>query len=517
MKTKHASNLPKPLTRVESLPSLPAAAVEVLRLSEDENAGVAEYARAVARDPALAAKLLKLANSSLFSTGREVTTLDTATSLLGLRAVRLMALGFSLVGALPRDGGAPSFDHDLFWRRSLLAATAGRDLAISCDVSLADEAFLCGLLAHLGQLVMAHAIPATYEPLLARLGRWPSPRDEREALGFDHHAVAAVLLSSWGLPEAVRLPVVHASDPEGLPEQAPEHVRTLTGLIGAALSAVQLVCDPGKGEALGVLHAQGQRFALSTERVDMLLLGLEQHALEAMALLDLETSTTGEGAYELLLRARQQLSEAAIGTAAELRRGQRRTRQLEQEVRALTEQLSRDSLTGLASRAHFEEALRRHVQARTGRDVVGAVGVLLVDVDHFKGVNDSHGHAAGDEVLGAIGRALASTSRDTDLPARLGGDEFAVLVPSTTPDHLRAFGERLRRFVAEIEIALPGKTLTVTASLGGACLARAAGPDDGKRLLDEADQRLYRAKSRGRNRVEVTSEILGAEDEVGDA
>jgi len=506
--------LPEALLDAESLPSLPAVAMEVLRLAEDPNAEFEDYAAAIGRDPALAVRILKLANSSIYGVSREVSSLCEATSLLGLRSVRLMALGFSLVGALPTEGGAASFRHEDYWRRSLLHAVAGRELAAHADRSLADEAFLVGLLSHLGQLVLAHALPETYEAVLAEAPGWPDAALERRVLGFDHHAVADHVLGRWGIPDTLRIPVVRGTragagaDPGA---GCDERTRRLARLAGAASAVLRVVCDEDKGPALAEAHLVGETLGLEPEKLDTLILVLEHRAFEATEMLEIELPE-GEGHWAILSRARRQMMDVALGTAADLERSERRAQQLEGYVKRLTRRLSRDPLTGLGNRAYFDEALQTEVRHRLNREVPGALGLLVVDVDRFQALNDAHGTGLGDEVLRVVAQAVAGTSRATDLPARLGSDGFAVIVPSTEPEGLAAFAERLRRFVADLSIPVHGRVHGVTVSVGGATLARPTSPGDGKRLEAAATRLLETAKREGRDRCCVAERSLDAED-----
>lgn len=156
-----------------------------------------------------------------------------------------------------------------------------------------------------------------------------------------------------------------------------------------------------------------------------------------------------------------------------------------------------DALTGLPNRWALQDALKRMLAqaSRTHRPLA----LVLMDVDHFKRLNDAHGHDAGDRALVAVGEALRGALRQSDLAARSGGEEFSVLLPDTPLEGALAVAEQLRRAVAEAELGIEGATLT--ASFGVAVLGlHASTPET---LVQVADRALYAAKRAGRDRVEV--------------
>lgn len=155
-----------------------------------------------------------------------------------------------------------------------------------------------------------------------------------------------------------------------------------------------------------------------------------------------------------------------------------------------------DALTGLANRGAFEEALAREI-ARARR-AGAALAVVVLDVDHFKRVNDAHGHAAGDAVLREVAARLEAAARAGDLAGRVGGEEFAVALPDADLAAAADVAERVRRRVADAPVAFPGGAVAVTISAGVAALA---GGEDAVALVARADARLYEAKRAGRDRV----------------
>lgn len=181
-----------------------------------------------------------------------------------------------------------------------------------------------------------------------------------------------------------------------------------------------------------------------------------------------------------------------------------------QDIQARDQQLfkqaSTDTLTGLANRRfaaeHFSVACERSLRNQE------PLGVILLDIDHFKKVNDTWGHAAGDLVLQDVARILQACARPYDLPVRLGGEEFMLLCENTDAEAVQAVAERIRQTIqAHVFMLDGGLSIRITASLG-CCwhrLSTTAADDLLQQLIDQADRALYRAKHAGRNRVELAN------------
>jgi diguanylate cyclase (GGDEF)-like protein len=160
-----------------------------------------------------------------------------------------------------------------------------------------------------------------------------------------------------------------------------------------------------------------------------------------------------------------------------------------------------DFLTGLPNRREFMGRLQEE-EGRLQRDIGACAAVLLLDIDHFKRINDEYGHAAGDAVLRQLADLMRDGQRKIDMLGRIGGEEFAVLLPGTDLDAAAVFAERLRLRVEQATLQLDeGVTLGITVSIGIAAMGgKTAGGDP---ALIRADQALYCAKRGGRNRVEL--------------
>lgn len=156
-----------------------------------------------------------------------------------------------------------------------------------------------------------------------------------------------------------------------------------------------------------------------------------------------------------------------------------------------------DALTGLPNRRYFDELLAIMGPRRRETD---SLAVLMADVDHFKRLNDRHGHAAGDEVLREVAGAIARTLRAEDTPVRYGGEEFAVILRRASAPQAADVAERIRQAVADLGPSSTGVDAPVTVSVG---VAVAGEEDEMSTVIERADQALYRAKRRGRDRVEI--------------
>jgi len=186
---------------------------------------------------------------------------------------------------------------------------------------------------------------------------------------------------------------------------------------------------------------------------------------------------------------------------------------LQAVIDGLCELSSRDPLTGLSNRRQFELQLASEIDrvARAGEPAL----VLMIDIDHFKKVNDAHGHQAGDLVLKAVALGLAACIRPMDTVARFGGEEFAMILPNCAPSFAQAVAERIRTHVSDGAISIGnGEEVRVTVSIGGAFAPQWV-RSSALLWVERADQQLYRAKSEGRNRAcleQPTVSLVSAEE-----
>ena len=171
--------------------------------------------------------------------------------------------------------------------------------------------------------------------------------------------------------------------------------------------------------------------------------------------------------------------------------------------RTLSEISARDSLTGLYNRWYVMEKIDSEMNRALRHG--SPMSLLMLDLDHFKRVNDSFGHSVGDEVLKNVGQVLRENCRVYDVPGRYGGEEFCIVLPETRVGNTKQVAERIRSRLASTELPVGDKSIIVTASIGVAGMDSVAeeGVVSAAALLDRADRALYAAKNHGRNRVEL--------------
>ncbi len=174
------------------------------------------------------------------------------------------------------------------------------------------------------------------------------------------------------------------------------------------------------------------------------------------------------------------------------------------ELRRTQEQLQKmaltDALTQLGNRATFDMSIKQ-AAARTQRSEI-PYSLLMIDLDHFKAFNDSHGHQVGDLILKQVAAAIKYAARDSDICCRYGGEEFAVILPDTKAKNAEVLAARIHEQVARVSRKQPVERRPITISIGISCATR-KNISHPQTLIEEADQALYRAKLNGRNRTET--------------
>ena len=207
-------------------------------------------------------------------------------------------------------------------------------------------------------------------------------------------------------------------------------------------------------------------------------------------------AAVGDVSSKVALASMAKLMEANARLQNELKSAETKLHEQADEIQARSADALTDALTGRANRRAFDNEIERRILEWNRKQT--PVTLLMVDVDHFKKFNDTHGHQAGDEVLKGVAKTLFKSMRDMDLVARYGGEEFAVVMPTTTVEQSKSAIERARKGIEQAVYAFEGKELKVTISGG---VAQAQPNDVPAALIKRADEALYAAKKAGRNRA----------------
>lgn len=503
------------LSKAEHLPSPPSVATQVLDLAAQDDVDIDEVSEVISRDPALTTKLLKVANSALFATAHPVSTVRQAVMVLGMRTVKIMVLGFSLVQTDGRED--EDFDYQAFWRTSLTAAVAGRVFAQHFDRRLRDEAFVAGLLQDIGVLAAKEAWPRKYQSILERRGQDGASMHELETeiLGVDHQAIGAYLLRSWGIPEQICHAVENHHRADAVGESHTEvqvrlvRIAELASIVAHNFHRPDF--DPDSPEFItGIAELRDRLsrwFSCAEEnQISALLDEICKNVSEMSGTFDLgKTDRTQLAAIQAA--ASQLMVQLSLGMSVDVVEAQRRAAvaevratELEGHNRELTELATTDSLTGLTNRMNLDRRIRADVNR--AREEGLSIGVFMMDLDKFKSLNDTYGHAAGDEVLRQVGKTLLPRCRSGEILARYGGEEFCVVMAGIPYETFIQRGEELRKAIENLAVHLDdGTVLHPTVSIGGSW-AEGEIPT-AKELQSRADALLYRSKEQGRNRVTV--------------
>lgn len=494
--------------RLGQVPSPPAGLQMVLRLSNDPQVPLTQLAYSVCGEPSLAVELLRIANSAYYRNAESIRSAQQAVVMLGVRAVRNHAVAHVLrsVSAAVDIGG---FDADGFWEDSLRRGTAALILGRQAGCEDPWEAFTTGLIQDCGTLMMAALWPEKGQTL-ERVRSLPAGRRmivEQEVCGRSHPELFSLVTEKWGLPaelqEAVRL---HHN------LEAPASSRRVARLRQLSYTAdvlADLLTDPScpqriqaAQEAIDVLPSRSDlNLTALIEDLENELPNLaEQYQLPYSGSQDAAATVTD--AIASLVRITSQYEDATQQLEGLLEERQRLARALKANNNQLKQMATTDDLTGVSNRRHFFQLLADavNVSGQSGH----YTSVVMLDIDRFKSINDTHGHASGDQVLRAVAQRLKQLIRPSDGVGRLGGEEFALILPNTKKEDAARVAHRAMVAIRSPEITLPdGTRLPVQASFGG---ATSPGTVDPEALVARADRAMYVGKNAGGNQVQWDEE-----------
>lgn len=471
-------------------------ALRVIELSSRPDVALRDVAETIQNDQALAARVLKTVNSSYYGLSKRCSTISQAMVALGLKTVKTIALGFSLIHAIGGDED-DGFDYMTYWKRGLLGATGASAAADAVGGLDAEEAFLAGLLQDVGALALHRALGQDYEGVERVAGddhRLLSGA-ERGALGIDHGEVGARLADSWKLPDSLIEPIrFHES-----PDDAPEEHSLATKCVALGALGAGVLMNPLDAARLSHFRERAESWlGLERAQADELLATIEREARVQASLFRIEVGELPK-AQDLISRAQERLADMALDAQMQVDR-------LAVQNKSLQRQSTTDALTGVSNKRAFQtRAAQVFNEARASGE---SLAVLFLDLDFFKQVNDTLGHLAGDVVLKEAARRLKQTIGARGELFRFGGEEFAALLPGVSLKKAEAVAEMLRVIISSQPVDLRDAkaekpSVKITVSVGVAALDDESRElfTDVERLVNAADQGVYAAKKGGRDCV----------------
>lgn len=491
------------------LPTLPGIALRIIDLANDPNAEMADIAKIIAMDSALVIRILKVANSPLYSVRRKSNNLRQAISLLGLNATLSLALGFSL--SSPLQGiKRLTLDDSLYWRRSIIAAITSRTLGAQQGFVNQEELFLGGLLQDIGMLVFDSMMPTEYGPMVAAArsenkgGQLDHERlieTERQMLGTDHAEVGAWLLRHWNMPEYLQWIVAGNHNPAEA--NIPTELVPAVSCVAVSGYIADVWLNPEDNQAsIRAAHAANKWLGIGTDGFFTIFNAIGENLPEVSNLFEIKLVDPTQIAC-ILAEAREILEVRNSLTLQEIAQTRQDNELLKSRTVMLEQQNRLDPLTGLLNRGWLDHVLNSEFERANENG--WPLSIAFIDLDHFKQVNDNYGHQAGDQILKSVARFLTETLRSNDIIGRYGGEEFLVVLPGVGLEAMTNLFKRIITALGAKQHAIDAeRSLRVTASIG---IASHPAQDYGfatpEALVRAADQMVYIAKRQGRNQVIV--------------
>lgn len=478
------------------LPSLPQVAMRVIELTGDENLKLQELASVIEKDQGLASRILKTVNSAFYGLPKQCSTLTHAQSLMGIDAIKTLALGFSLLTGL-REGEEQGFNYVQYWRRAVYSAVAAKAVAIMVRNGDAEEAFLGGLLQDIGMIALCKSLGDEYIDLVRSCGDDHRALVKKELAEYElqHPDVGAMLAQRWKLPETLVMPIKYHERPTAAPMVGRAIVRSVA--LGNIVADILMQSDRAYWLSQFYQRAH-QWFALTATQADEIIETVTKSARDVAKTFDVDMGPTPKSS-EILELASERLATIAL---QENRNAVRAAAATEEIRRAL----EFDALTGLRTRSRFTEIVNE--QFERARQMSEPLSVLLLDADQFWLINDELGSDTGDIVLVRLAQRLTEQLADLDVAAfRYGGEEFGVILSGVNRVKATEIGEQLRRAVGSRPLELgpalegPASNVALTVSVGVATLDGET--EDvlvrGERLIHAADKAVRAAKEAGGN------------------
>lgn len=489
------------LNRDIRLPSPPAVAMRILEAVRNDRIPIQELVKIISSDPALALKVLRVANSPVYTRSMKVATVKNAITVLGINALKNIALSFVIIDGISAKSRV-SYDFESFWRGSITAAVSTEVISKRLRVSH-DDLFITALLQDIGSVILTlHMTRLGQESPYTGVSPFTSLEEERVLYGCDHQEIGYDVLKEWGLPDSICHLVLnhHCGD------DAPEELLPKLRILNLANTLSSLFHATGSAEDFeNFSHSLETLCNATSNEVETLISLAHERTREILSFFDIDSGNM-KTCSQILQEANEELGRLNLTyeqMVVELRHAKEKAENLAHELTEanarLRELAYRDPLTGLFNHGHFQELLDREL-LRTTR-YGHSLSLILFDLDHFKRVNDRYGHPTGDIVLRRIAELASENVRGCDYVARYGGEEFGVILPETDAKGSFILAERMRKTIEDTEITFEGAHISATVSIGVATYNPGNDVKSKSQIIAAADRALYESKRLGRNRT----------------
>ncbi len=491
----------------DELPTLPTVASKLITLTSQEDTTLADIGELVSQDISLSAKILKVSNSAFYSFPQQIGSIKQAVSILGMNAVRSLVLSFSF---LTMKGGRVEtrFDFFKFWEKSLASAVTARLILEHVKGAEMEEVFVSGLLQNLGELILARSFPAEYDDVLQAIE--DDQQDvfsaEEAVFGYNHAVVGAAVAQNWGFPEVLLIPIQYHHHPDRYTGNNPNVRATVCAVYLSDLLVNILFSDKPEVFHKRFRKEAGKLLGLTPESIEAILDQVHTKVKEAGRYFNLKIKTS-KSVQEILQEANirlslinldyDQMNKQLIEAKIHL---ENLTKELEEKNKILDNLANIDGLTGVYNHRYFQTVLDQEISRSLRYNT--SISILMIDIDHFKRINDDFGHQVGDFVLREFSKIIQDNLRKYDILARYGGEEFVVILPESTAEQALIVAEKLRSVVEQTSIQDNREKYQLTASFGvSTCFPATEDSFNKNTLINQADQALYEAKDKGRNQV----------------
>ena len=486
------------------IPSPPSIAVRILDAVKIDGTSFDELANIISSDPALAAKILMVANSSFYKMPRKIDSISKALAILGTNTLKNIALSFVIAKEL-RGTSEGRFDFDFFWKRALTAAVSA-DILLPFISAKNEDLFVTALLQDIGIVIMYLCRADDYLKVLdeKRASSLAIEEAEKKVFGFDHQELGSEVIKSWGIPDTIYGPIRYHHRYNDVPEnlQVASNILLLSDKISSIYHGSRsaekfqeiknIICgDYGVGE----------------DDLESTIDSVANKSVEMLSFFEIDPGNM-KPFSQILQEANQELGKLNLSyeqLTVELKQAKEKAENFAQELKNANERLRdlafKDGLTDLYNHRYFQDSLD-HELSRAQR-YKKPFSLIMLDIDKFKKINDKYGHPVGDIVLKDVSKTIKNTLRDCDIAARYGGEEFAIVLPETELKGAAMVAERLRKAVELLKITANDFCIETTISVGVTSYLVSPGKKEKSEIISEADNALYYSKNNGRNKTSV--------------